>query len=693
MLVLGGVIGACSAIPVALAGFTTRSRRGIRWACLVQAMLVAVPGGWLYLNHQLMIKTDEAMTLGAMRFLFSNPKEVLDMAWRFAGYHLVAIVAAVIVATVFLFRILEWLNARLIAPPTDVGSERWGLRWLVSLLTSCRPTRPIGVAMGVLLLLPAVLLAVQVSGRPSLSLVTAARVFPPLRAFQLTRWLTKPVVEVDPPPPQGAPIVSDEEYVRSLRIDRARLRNVLFVILESVPAKALRCYGYGRDVSPHMDRMAAEGVQFDRCYAASSFSSYSLVSILTSLYMLRTNENDHFRTPTFPRVGVHDVLAKLGYELTLFSSGNEAWDNLEAFNPPSLFSVYFSHNRSNLAKTDCNRMDDKYAMAEFAKWLANRRSDRPFYSYINLQATHFNYEVPEPWASRYKPLPPPYSNGDGVIHIPAPIVPLLKNQYDNALSYLDHWVGFIRSELERHGQLDRSIIVVVGDHGEGFMEHGLARHGMHLWNEMIQVPAIVFAPGLASPRRVNQTISQIDLVPTALGLMGIAPHPAWQGVNVLADGYDDRVRPVFSVLQLTRCQDAMIWGWTKYIADQDTREEWLFDLSADPDEKHNLADPSRPSELLQKVRRMLAEWHGYQVAYYADPARQQTHYVGMPRVTPIIPPQGRGPVGGSHRDNNHGRARLRTGPIWPADTEPPSCFPSSASAVRSAPSVPGRSSS
>ncbi len=632
MLILGALVGAVSAIPVAAMMSIGCRSKPPGWACVLQATVIALIGVWLYVNHQVMLKTDDAMTVGAIMFLFSNPKEVLDMAWRFAGYHLVGVGLVALFAVAVLTVGLQRLNERLMSLEAP-GRNGWRVaRPLIGLLVRCRPVQPIGMVAVILFGLPVALLAIQMSGRPSRSLVTVARIFPPLRAFQLTRWLTGPIIRVASPPPQGAPIIADQDYIGSLHIDRGRLRNVLFIVLESVPAKALHCYGHPSEVSPNLDRMAAEGIRLDRCYAAASFSSYSLVSTFTSLYMLRAGENDHFRNSDFPHVCIHDVLKRLGYELTLFSSGNEAWDNLEAFTPPALFDVYFSHNRCNLDKTDCNRMDDKYAMAEFAKWLAARKSDRPFYSYINLQGTHFNYEVPEPWASKFKPLPPPYSNGDGVIHIPTHIVPLLKNQYDNALSYVDHWVGFIRSELQRHGQLDRSIMVVVGDHGEAFMEHGLARHGMHLWNEMIQVPGIIFAPGLMSPRRVAKAVSQIDLVPTVMTMMGLSPHPAWQGVNVLSDAYDDRARPVFSVLQLTRFQEAMIWGTVKYLADQDTREEWLFDLSTDSNERQNLADPSRPSELLGKVRRMLAEWHAYELAYYADKAGLRTHYIGMPKL-------------------------------------------------------------
>ncbi len=634
MLLLGAVVGGLSAIPPLLSTAMRRSARPARWAGAAQSLLLVLLTVWLYLNHQLTLKTDEAMTVGALRFLLSNPKEVMDMVWRFEGYHLIGLIVSAMAAFTLLFVGLRRLNERLlIASGSNAGTgERRGI--LTAVLSRCRPGRPIGIAMVILVALPAVLLGVQLAGYPSRSLITTAQVFPPLRAIHMTRWLTAPIAPVAAPPPRGRPIIDRRAYVASAKVDRSLLRNVLLVLLESVPAKALHCYGYARELTPAMDRLAADGVQFDRCYAAASFSSYSQISTFTSLYMLRAEENDHFADTSFPHVCLHDVLRWLGYETTVFSSGNEAWDRLEDFYPPETFDVYYSHNHSDVHKTDCNRMDDKYAMGEFARWLRSRRGDRPFYSYINLQGTHFNYEVPEPWASRYQPVPPLYSNGDGIIHIPADVLPLLKNQYDNALTYVDHWVGFIRKELERAGQLDRSILVLVGDHGEGFMEHGLARHGMHLWNEMIHVPLLMLAPGLLEPRRFDQDVSQIDIPPTVLGLMGLPPHPAWQGVDVLADDYLQRSRPVFSVLQLTRYQEAVVWGNTKYIADLNTRQEWLFDLTQDPGETRNLADASSPSPLLRQVRRMLGKWHEYQLAYYADKARRRTHYVGMPSSEP-----------------------------------------------------------
>ena len=84
---------------------------------------------------------------------------------------------------------------------------------------------------------------------------------------------------------------------------------------------------------------------------------------------------------------------------------------------------------------------------------------------------------------------------------------------------------------------------------------------------------------------------------------------------------------------MTRYQEAVIWGHAKYITDLNLRQEWLFDLAGDPGETRNLAGVPQHARLLEQVRRMVVQWHGYQLAYYADKTRRRTHYIGMPPFT------------------------------------------------------------
>jgi arylsulfatase A-like enzyme len=283
------------------------------------------------------------------------------------------------------------------------------------------------------------------------------------------------------------------------------------------------------------------------------------------------------------------------------------------------------------------RMDDRHAVGRFIQWIAARNDPRPFYCGFYLQSPHFNYEVPEPWASHYQPVPPLYSNGDGILHIPADVLPKLKNQYDNALRYADHFIGQIVDALATAGVLDRTIIIAVGDHGEGFMEHGLARHGVHTWEEMIHIPLIIWlGPELRAacprplPSIVASTVSGLDVAPTLAALVDLPPHPSWQGLNVLDPAYTSRDRPVFSMTQYTRWQETACLDGLKYLYDLTEAREFLFDLRADPGEQHNLAR-SNPA-LAAAMRQLLAGWHTYQLAYYAVPNRPA--YVGRYQPDP-----------------------------------------------------------
>ena len=157
------------------------------------------------------------------------------------------------------------------------------------------------------------------------------------------------------------------------------------------------------------------------------------------------------------------------------------------FLTPDAFDVWFSHETATVEKFDANRLDDKHAVAAFTDWIGSRDSSRPFFCYLNLQSTHFDYQVPPPWDRHFEPTMPYLSSGNGIIRIPPDELPKLRNQYDNALRYLDHFVGRIHEALIASGEVEETIIVLVGDHGEAFMEHGLARHGLNLFQVCIIV--------------------------------------------------------------------------------------------------------------------------------------------------------------------------------------------------------------
>jgi len=626
---IGGLVAVCSlaaglvGLAALLVGYFVRASRRPLICALAETIIFLPLLTWLLVNEFVYSLTLEVMSADVLLLIWHDTAAVFENAWAMAGGYLV-ITGVILVSAC---GVIAWASAKSFRRLIEASAQG------TSGKTETPPPRrwwaaPFAGGLTVLV----VLLGWGIHARPSEALTVTCRSVPPLRAFNLVQLLSDDKLRGPIPDRFGSPVVTEQEYAERIGSPRTPAPNVVYLLLESTPARALHCYGNPlADVSPNLDRLANEGVRFTHCIAPSSFSSCSVVSLATSLYMLRGKRFDYFSDITYPFLTLPRALKLAGYELAMFSSGNETFDNINRFCRPTDFDTYFSQDTCPLPQPDCMRMDDHIAVGEFARWIAARTDPRPFYCGFYLQSPHFNYEVPEPWASHYQPVPPLYSNGDGILHIPADVLPKLKNQYHNAVRYMDYWVGRILADLDQAGVLGRTLIVATGDHGEAFMEHGLARHGVHTWEEMVHTPLIVWAgPEIRAalprplPSAVTAAVSGIDIAPTVADLVGIAPYPGWQGVNVLDPDCGDRGRPVFSMTQYTRWQETVYLDKIKYLYDLTDALEYLFDLQADPDERNNLAT-CRP-ELATAMRSLLAGWHTWQLTYYSQPNRSV--YVG-----------------------------------------------------------------
>ncbi len=647
-MVLAGAVGAAALIGARAAPGRWRAPA----AAVLETALVVPLFTCILLNEFVYSTTSEVLSADTLLLVWHNAAAVFENAWRMGARHLITVGACALAAAAAVGAISLRSFRRLASGAAVCGEDAGptnrhtgggsqdrdpgvGPQGSAGAVGACdRGTiRLAGAIVGALATV-GILFAWQCVRGPGEALLVLLRAAPAMRAMNLAPALAGLDLMGPPPAGFGPPIVSEAAYKASMGSPRTPPPNVVFILLESVSAKALHCYGYPReDITPNIDALAAGGTLFEHCVDTASFSVCGLTSTMTSLYMLRGERFDHFADTSFPFMGFPHALKLAGYQLALFSSGNESFDDIRRFYPPEDFDKYYSHDTCDVPKADCMRMDDRHAVGEFETWITARTDPRPFYCHFYLQSTHFNYEVPEPWASHYQPVPPLYSNGDGILHIPADVLPRLKNQYDNALRYADHWVGRIRAALEKAGAFDNSIIVIVADHGEAFMEHGLARHGVHVWEEMIHIPLIVHlgkvaraSLGRGLPSRVADTVSGLDVAPTIAGLVGIAPHPSWQGVDVLAAGYTGRDRPVFSMTQYTRWQEAVCINRLKYMYDLTDVREYLFDLRSDPGERDDLS--ARRPDLIAVMRQLVSGWHTHQLRYYAPANRPFTHYIG-----------------------------------------------------------------
>ncbi|MCB9536200.1 MAG: sulfatase [Myxococcales bacterium] len=299
-----------------------------------------------------------------------------------------------------------------------------------------------------------------------------------------------------------------------------------------------------------------------------------------------------------PAVDRHPTLAALLRARGWLTATFPVQENLlRPFGLSRHFEVYDSRvfkklNRSGLEVTGAATTDMALG------FLASRPPDRPVFLWTHLYDPHRPYVVP----------PGVTAGSDDDL-----------GRYRAEIRYTDAQIGRLLAALDASGRADRTVVVVMGDHGEEFGDHGGQFHSATLYDELIHVPLFVRVPGLP-PTRVDQPVSLIDVAPTVLDALGLPPAETHQGRSLLPllRGATLPPAPVFS--ETLYRQDHAKWAvvgerW-KLIWDRNRGVTRLFDLAADPGERDNVADshPGRAAMLHAALCEAFARTGGLVVA-------------------------------------------------------------------------------
>ena len=205
--------------------------------------------------------------------------------------------------------------------------------------------------------------------------------------------------------------------------------------------------------------------------------------------------------------------------------------------------------------------------------------------YVNLQRTHHPYDPAPGWVGPFQPAEPD-PDRFGFLSWPDSERPQVVNRFDNALLYVDEQVGRIHEWLDHTDQLENTLWIIAPDHGELFGEHGHVTHGTTLYDAELRVPLLVHWPAELEARTEVQPVSLMDVLPTALGLLDVPPHPSFQGHDVLAG--DPEQPAILATIQGIQNQDAIVCWPYKLVVDFNDGLSHLYDLSRDPDEQTDL---------------------------------------------------------------------------------------------------------
>lgn len=317
--------------------------------------------------------------------------------------------------------------------------------------------------------------------------------------------------------------------------------NVLLVIIDTLRADHLSCYGYKRPTSPNIDRLARQGVLFEQAIAASSWTLPSHATMMTGTYphVHHTVTAKSQLPRSLPTLA--STLRKDGYRTAAFSANTYFFDERHGFGRGFIrFGGYFLSATDALERVHFVAAIDSFLVRH--RWTQNLlgrqtaadinraalnwvdSSHRPFFLTLNYLDVHDPYVPPQPWRHRFSRRLDP----GGRINIAERLLPKLTpaelqdevDAYDGGIAYADDQLGLLLKALAGRGRLDNTLVVLVSDHGEAFGVHGLIDHANALYYPLIHVPLIFRWPGhVPKGVRISRPISTKDIGATILALL------------------------------------------------------------------------------------------------------------------------------------------------------------------------------
>jgi arylsulfatase A-like enzyme len=253
----------------------------------------------------------------------------------------------------------------------------------------------------------------------------------------------------------------------------------------------------------------------------------------------------------------------------------------------------------------------------FLDWQASAPDDRPFFAFLNFFDAHDPYMPASPFDTLYGPVRPLPEIRWGTPPS-AELITAWRDDYDRAITFIDHELGAMFAELERRGILDETVVIVTSDHGEMIGEHGFMRHGYTLYLTTLHVPLVVrYPPRTPGGLRVTEPVTLRDVPATVLDLADVpsAPlpgnslAPSWMGGAPPNSTIASEVRQGVRIPDRYPSADAdlqsVIAGGAHYIRDSKGREE-LYRFELDPDERNNLVNDAEAARELGTLRELWA---------------------------------------------------------------------------------------
>jgi len=407
--------------------------------------------------------------------------------------------------------------------------------------------------------------------------------------------------------------------------------NVVLIMVDTLRADHLSCYGSAAVKTPHIDTLAADGLRWVNTFSQASWTRPSVATILTGLYP--SSHGAVHKADRLPdRVDtLAEVLGRAGYHTVGFADNanvsqafnfQQGFDEYHYLAPDFFFAA--SEPAAQLALYSGLRLvrerflahyvdvhhyyqPAEVVTAEVRRWLDRGARDEPFFLFAHYMDPH------DPYFAH------PF-NGEGYARVAHPNPPpalaeRLHRLYEGEVAYLDEHLGVLFDDLRRRGLYDRTLVVLTADHGEEFHEHGGWWHGTTLYDEQIHVPLIVKPPGAHALARLRDELAtSLDIAPTIVAAAHLKPPAVMQGHALPLDAGPAPARESTfaeedlegNVLQAVRTR-----AWKLVSANpgnpRGLAPEELYDLPRDPGEQRNVVAPAETEKMRAALGRSVLE--------------------------------------------------------------------------------------
>lgn len=396
-------------------------------------------------------------------------------------------------------------------------------------------------------------------------------------------------------------------------------KNVVLISIDTLRADHVGCYGYIRNTTPMIDILAEKGVVFNNAISTSSWTAPAMASLFTSL--LPSGHNIKHGVCKSGNIYGQEILDTSFTTIAEVLKENGMITLGVSSNPHLTKELGFAQGFDNFTSYNFKSAEEVTGAA--LKCLAHQRKGSPFFLWVHYFDPHWPYSKHEPWIYTYAPnyndeLKQFYSKNLPKVRVEAGIekgTNILQSfvaLYDSEINYVDQCVGKLLDVVDNK---ENTMVILVSDHGEAFLEHDTLDHGYQLYEESIHVPLIIKCPDIKPvSMSFNTPCSIIDIPPTILDWLNIQNNDTFEGKSLLplitgkvSDEANESHQIFFS--ELNRFGKNMISlrkGKWKYINDLKYKKEELYDLASDPSETNNSI--GKKPFLRNEMRKTLSKW-------------------------------------------------------------------------------------